>query len=258
MVLRLFLSLFIFQTLFCDAQPSKIALPNKTYWHSFYDDSKTIANHIIKPTPNTVLLGIAMGVAGTGLLYHDLEIKSWANKNQKQSLSKASKVIEPMGRGSTAVGLVGGYYLLGIITGNIKTQQQAMIAAKSLFFTSGVIVGGLKYTTQRQRPYTTNNPLSFHGIWNTTKYHSFPSGHTADAFCLATFFTHQFRSKWLAIPLYAGATAVGLSRIYDNQHWASDVFFGALISTLATHAILTANKNGFNNTKSKQNKAAQF
>ena len=32
--------------------------------------------------------------------------------------------------------------------------------------------------------------------------------------------------------LYSMAGLVGLSRIYDNRHWASDVFAGALLGTL--------------------------
>ena len=33
--------------------------------------------------------------------------------------------------------------------------------------------------------------------------------------------------------LYGGATAVGLSRMYHNKHWASDVVLGAAIGTFS-------------------------
>ena len=33
--------------------------------------------------------------------------------------------------------------------------------------------------------------------------------------------------------LYAGAIAVGASRMYENRHWASDVIMGAAIGTFA-------------------------
>ena len=32
--------------------------------------------------------------------------------------------------------------------------------------------------------------------------------------------------------MYGGASLMGLSRIYNNQHWASDVMGGAAIGTL--------------------------
>lgn len=33
--------------------------------------------------------------------------------------------------------------------------------------------------------------------------------------------------KWVAVAGYSAAALVGLSRIYDNAHWASDVLAGA-------------------------------
>jgi membrane-associated phospholipid phosphatase len=42
------------------------------------------------------------------------------------------------------------------------------------------------------------------------------------------------RTRWIFGPvLYGGATLVGLSRIYDDKHWASDVIMGAAVGTFA-------------------------
>jgi hypothetical protein len=39
---------------------------------------------------------------------------------------------------------------------------------------------------------------------------------------------------WYAAPvLYGGATLVGLSRMYHNKHWASDVVLGAAVGTFS-------------------------
>jgi hypothetical protein len=39
---------------------------------------------------------------------------------------------------------------------------------------------------------------------------------------------------WFVAPLmYGGAAVVGWSRMFDNQHWASDVITGAAIGTFA-------------------------
>lgn len=58
---------------------------------------------------------------------------------------------------------------------------------------------------------------------------TFPSGHTAQAFLAAAFLDDQFRkvSPWVSVSGYTIATAVGVSRILNNRHWVSDVFFGA-------------------------------
>ena len=44
---------------------------------------------------------------------------------------------------------------------------------------------------------------------------------------------------WVVGPLmYAGATAVGLSRMYHNKHWASDVVIGAAIGTFSGRKVV--------------------
>lgn len=58
---------------------------------------------------------------------------------------------------------------------------------------------------------------------------SFPSGHTSQAFASATVFSDEFaqHNTWLAIGAYASASAVGVLRVLNNRHWASDVIAGA-------------------------------
>ncbi len=60
-------------------------------------------------------------------------------------------------------------------------------------------------------------------------YHSFPSGHTANAFANATLFSDHFAKgkPWLSVLSYASASTVGVFRILNNRHWASDVVAGA-------------------------------
>jgi membrane-associated phospholipid phosphatase len=68
-------------------------------------------------------------------------------------------------------------------------------------------------------------------------YRSFPSGHTAGAFAFAAAVSSETQrwwpgSRWIIGPiLYGGATLTGVSRIYNNAHWASDVMGGAMIGT---------------------------
>lgn len=39
---------------------------------------------------------------------------------------------------------------------------------------------------------------------------------------------------WIVAPaMYGGASLVGLSRMYHNNHWASDVMLGAAIGTFS-------------------------
>ena len=59
--------------------------------------------------------------------------------------------------------------------------------------------------------------------------HSFPSGHTANAFLGAHVAWKEFKDSCpvLAYSGYALATFVACSRLYNNRHWVADVIAGA-------------------------------
>jgi len=65
---------------------------------------------------------------------------------------------------------------------------------------------------------------------------SFPSGHTAQAFAAAAFMAKEFgyKSIWYSVGAYSIATSVGVLRVMNDRHWASDVLAGAGIGILST------------------------
>lgn len=60
---------------------------------------------------------------------------------------------------------------------------------------------------------------------------SFPSGHAASAFALATSLVIHTRHKWLGIPLLVIAWMVAYSRVYLGQHFPEDILAGSLLGT---------------------------
>jgi membrane-associated phospholipid phosphatase len=109
---------------------------------------------------------------------------------------------------------------------------------------SGVVTSVLKEVAGRARPYVSadTNPSSFgflRGVHRGNAYLSFPSGHTTVAFAAAAVVTSESQRWWpkgiwfVAPAMYGGATLVGLSRMYNNAHWASDVALGAAIGTFS-------------------------
>lgn len=56
---------------------------------------------------------------------------------------------------------------------------------------------------------------------------SFPSGHTSSWFSMAVVYANKYPK--LTIPLYGCGVLVGLSRIYQGQHYPSDVLAGAIL-----------------------------
>ena len=101
----------------------------------------------------------------------------------------------------------------------------------------------LKLAIGRARPYVSGaaNPrdFKFGGGFSSDARRSFPSGHATIAFAAAAAATSEIQRLWPRYTwlggtvLYGSATMVGLARMYQNQHWASDVVLGAGIGTLA-------------------------
>ncbi|TAL76684.1 MAG: phosphatase PAP2 family protein, partial [Bacteroidetes bacterium] len=71
-------------------------------------------------------------------------------------------------------------------------------------------------------------------------FDSFPSGHTATAFSIATVFASQYNdTKAIPILSYSLASLVGISRLTEHEHWASDVFSGALLGYLCGKQVVS-------------------
>lgn len=88
----------------------------------------------------------------------------------------------------------------------------------------GGMVNGLKYSVKKMRP-------------DDSQANSFPSGHTATAFMMATMLHREYgltRSPLYSIGAYTVATATAVSRQLNNKHWVSDIFAGAGIGILST------------------------
>lgn len=92
--------------------------------------------------------------------------------------------------------------------------------ATMLYFTSASIMGVsthfVKLGVGRMRP-------------NESANNSFPSGHTASAFMAAEFLRQEYSdvNPWIGYAGYFVATATGTLRLYNNEHWFSDVVAGA-------------------------------
>jgi membrane-associated phospholipid phosphatase len=167
--------------------------------------------------------------------------------NQLQKPARQSNRI--MHTGATVFRLLGdpgslitasGIYLIGTADGNRRTQDVGLHTAESILI-ADMITGTLKMAAGRSRPYASADNAAnfqlFRGL-KSDDYRSFPSGHTTSAFAFAAAVSSETQrwwpeTRWIIGPiLYSGATLTGMSRIYNRQHWASDVMAGAAIGTL--------------------------
>jgi len=90
-----------------------------------------------------------------------------------------------------------------------------------------VMVLAIKFRIKRKRPEG-----EWGRIYRLTDPHSFPSGHAARAFLIATIAT-GLGPSWLALALWIWAPLVALARVAMGVHYLSDVVAGALFGILA-------------------------
>jgi PAP2 superfamily len=64
----------------------------------------------------------------------------------------------------------------------------------------------------------------------------FPSGHASTSFAIATVLQEHFGWK-VGIPAFVAAAYTGVERVADNQHWASDVVFGAALGVASGRTV---------------------
>ncbi|MDB4908211.1 MAG: phosphoesterase PA-phosphatase related protein [Gemmatimonadetes bacterium] len=173
--------------------------------------------------------------------------KSIARRLQNEN-SKANKFFDHTATGVELIASPGAYiigpalYAYGKLAHHPDVADLGWHGTEAAILATG-ITGILKGALGRARPYVSNdtNPrdFKFGGGFSGTDRASFPSGHTTVAFAVASSVTSEARRIWpghtniVAPVLYGGAALVGLSRMYHNRHWASDVALGAGIGTFS-------------------------
>jgi membrane-associated phospholipid phosphatase len=142
--------------------------------------------------------------------------------------------------GSYIIG--GGMYVVGRAAGNERLADLGLHGVEALVVGEAVATV-VKGVVGRQRPSVlprNSGSYSFgRGFGQGDKFRSFPSGHSTSAFAAAAAVSSETSrwwpdTRWVIGPiLYAGAALTGVSRMYNNRHWMSDVLVGAGVGTFA-------------------------
>ena len=99
---------------------------------------------------------------------------------------------------------------------------------------------GLKYIVGRDRPYE-RYPDRVHP-YSLEDSPSFPSGHTATAFALATSLSIRYPKWYVIAPSALWACSVGISRMNEGVHYPTDVLAGAALGAGFAVANIYINK----------------
>ena len=131
-------------------------------------------------------------------------------------------------------------YALGRGTGSSTVANTGREVIRAVLV-SGGLTAVAKGIVGRKRPFVSPGDADQFepgfGFTNAA-FASFPSGHTSAAFATATVLArelnahHPWGRRILSPLLFGGATLVGFARVYERQHWPSDVVVGAALGTI--------------------------
>ena len=146
------------------------------------------------------------------------KVNSWEVHDLSRALSHSGLIL-PVGV-PTAMGIY------ALVQKDEPMLKEAIYIGTSVIEALGITMA-MKYTFDRQRPYE-KYPDLIHPV-STEPDPSFPSGHTAAAFSLATSLSITYPKWYVIAPSAVWACGVGLSRINQGVHYPSDVMTGAVI-----------------------------
>lgn len=206
------------------------------------DGAKILTSPVNWDAADWLKAGLVIG-ATTGIYFADSDIRDAAQKNRSPFLDNTSKAGDILGNPLYSVPSLGLYYLYAHANDDSKARRTSLLALESVAI-SGALTMSLKLATQRPRPFTGETSSTWKGPGFRNLNSAFPSAHTQTAFSLASVFTEEYSdSKYVAPIAYGLASFVGISRIYDDKHWSSDVFLGAAVGYFVGKSVVKYHSN---------------
>lgn len=130
--------------------------------------------------------------------------------------------------GITSLGSTPVIGVLLLFVYQLGSFRQFKYLTASMILTA-VTVNTIKHFSSRERPENQ--------VINASFASSFPSGHSASAFTVATILSFFYP---VAIPLsFATASVVALSRVYLGEHFLSDITTGSALGTLMALLVIS-------------------
>ena len=161
-----------------------------------------------------------------GLMFADKDIDKAAQKQRSSTTDHISSATAPLGSGY-GFAISGGLLGIGLAFDheNLRDTGREAIEAGVLAIAVDQV---LKRAFGRERIQDSHGRTVF---VPGSSHDSFPSGHTTEAFAVASVIAT--RSKGWPIPViaYAAAALVAMDRINTRDHFASDVVAGAFLGT---------------------------
>ena len=196
---------------------------------------------------DTLHTGLVLGTAAVMPLDRHIAVESQRPSLQnKTALRHTMTGIRVLGEPGSII-IAGATYVYGRTEDSPRSAELGLRTIESIG-AAGLTTVVIKAFAGRARPYVSSdtNPhlYKFGRGFHDDNYTSFPSGHVTTAFAAASAASQEIGYLWphashLWTPvLFTSASLVGVARIYEDKHWASDVVAGAAVGTLVSRVVV--------------------
>ena len=221
-----------------EVKPGGQVLKNKDLWddtgyfHPFtrmpryiLRDQKAIWTSPFHTSKSDIKYWAIFGGATAALIATDRRIAN--NLPNSSSQVSVSTWGSRFGSAYSLIPISAGFYFIGTGTHQDRFRETGLLCFEALL-DSNIVAEAVKLATNRARPLEGDRGGHFesgpNGRWNS----SFPSGHAINTWVMASVVAHQYSHKKIVpILVYAGATAVVVSRVGARQHFPGDVVAGS-------------------------------
>ncbi len=179
--------------------------------------------------------GATAGVVATGAF--DKNIRDSIQRHRSPSLDRFMRDYQDIGAQYSFV-VLGAFEAYGLGADDRNARNTFVDGLGASLIAGGIITPVLKLAVGRERP-TDNASVYRFGHFSSSA--SFPSGHTTQAFAVASVIAAHYPTLWVQALAYGAAGLVGYARLEQDRHYASDVVAGALIGWSVGQAVTRHN-----------------
>jgi membrane-associated phospholipid phosphatase len=214
---------------------------NKSYLQGYIGDTGRILTSPVRWDDRDWSAAAIVLSVTAGLYAYDQDLKDWAQRRRNRTTDDLANVFTPFGNGLYVLPAAGLVYLYGEVQESEKAKRIGLLGAESIVL-AGAFTGVIKIAGHRHRPDAGDQYNRWDGPGFSNENLSFPSLHASTAFAMATVVAAESDSPCIAPAAYGMASLVALARVNDNEHWSSDVFFGAAVGYFTARAVLSYHK----------------
>ena len=216
-----FLAIFLIASFLISAQ-------NDYSFKQYGDETGDFFSLPVKWNATDYGLLVGFSAATYLIMQYDRDVKTIALMNRGYGESIPMKFGTLYGEPYTSM-IIGSAFLIAGNTGNNEHNKRIGFELLQSFsytlFTTGIV----KVAFGRARPYMDEGQFEFRPFsFGYPDRFSFFSGHTSLAFSMSTILAANQEKTIYKVLLYIPAVITGISRIYHNKHWTSDVFLGSV------------------------------